>query len=678
MQQNPFSDVNDNEQRLTIERNVEQRLSEIEVEMQRVTEDTQEFQRLQTEKEVLEGIRMPAELRKALESDPQALELEVQTQLVRDNDLYNKLNYFTEKLAEIEELSKTNPKIKELLMVHQIYTWSITDLSYTGYRNYGQRPTFEEMMHQLLQGEQVDTYKNDEAVQTLKNAIADGTIDVLPPQQIRNIIQTIDALHSSTGERYITAEDCRTVPYYNQVLYGGQPGVTAEMNTVYGTFNPIPKKPSEVFQPIQEYVQILPKELMDYNTNYAEIFQFGLMPGSQAYCDKLDSVRASLNQLAQNLRGNIEQTQNYLAVADFGMLYETKTAPMLNDPDVLRYLSNMRQLESFQPETRLSESEMEHVRNTYSEEELKTISSIMTGNHNLYQCLMRMDACDQIIATLDEDFIKVCEDFDDLFEYLYSGKQLNEFGDRDLQTIFEEFYRSTKGEKVSADIVPIIERLKQANPELFSQIMEAYEKPNVTEAYQKLQAARKDLSEDAIASKKQTKVGPFGIGKKESETEDIKLRELAQQTYDQAKVEWQKVNNAVRASFLPMFIERYKKIKKVYPDAKFIDETGTEISIEDLEETVDAIEKNIDSTIDGNHIRAAKATLQKEREMAQNAFGTISRYNPALQKYANDSQRPSLRAVNQLANGTYETEMLKSDVTVQVREMVVNGDAINR
>ena len=678
MQQNPFSDVNDNEQRLTIERNVEQRLSEIEVEMQRVTEDTQEFQRLQTEKEVLEGIRMPAELRKALESDPQALELEVQTQLVRDNDLYNKLNYFTEKLAEIEELSKTNPKIKELLMVHQIYTWSITDLSYTGYRNYGQRPTFEEMMHQLLQGEQVDTYKNDEAVQTLKNAIADGTIDVLPPQQIRNIIQTIDALHSSTGERYITAEDCRTVPYYNQVLYGGQPGVTAEMNTVYGTFNPIPKKPSEVFQPIQEYVQILPKELMDYNTNYAEIFQFGLMPGSQAYCDKLDSVRASLNQLAQNLRGNIEQTQNYLAVADFGMLYETKTAPMLNDPDVLRYLSNMRQLESFQPETRLSESEMEHVRNTYSEEELKTISSIMTGNHNLYQCLMRMDACDQIIATLDEDFIKVCEDFDDLFEYLYSGKQLNEFGDRDLQTIFEEFYRSTKGEKVSADIVPIIERLKQANPELFSQIMEAYEKPNVTEAYQKLQAARKDLSEDAIASKKQTKVGPFGIGKKESETEDIKLRELAQQTYDQAKVEWQKVNNAVRASFLPMFIERYKKIKKVYPDAKFIDETGTEISIEDLEETVDAIEKNIDSTIDGNHIRAAKATLQKEREMAQNAFGTISRYNPALQKYANDSQRPSLRAVNQLANGTYETEMMKSDVTVQVREMVVNGDAINR
>lgn len=670
MQQNPFSDLNENEQRLTIERNVEQRLSEIEVEMQRVTEDTQEFQRLQTEKEVLEGIRMPAELRKALESDPQALELEVQTQLVRDNDLYNKLNYFTEKLGEIEELSKTNPKIKELLMVHQIYTWSITDLNYTGYRNYGQRPTFEEMMHQLLQGEQVDTYKNDEAVQTLKNAIADGTIDVLPPQQIRDIIQTIDALHSSTGERYITAQDCRTVPYYNQVLYGEQLGITEEMKNFYGIFNPIPKKPFEVFQPIQEYVQILPKELMD--------FSIGLMPGSQAYCYKLDSVRVPLDEFTQNLRGNIEQTQNYLAVADFGMLYETKTAPMLNDPDVLRYLSNMRQLESFQPETRLSESEMEHVRNTYSEEELKTISSIMTGNHNLYQCLMRMDACDQIIATLDEDFIKVCEDFDDLFEYLYSGKQLNEFGDRDLQTIFEEFYRSTKGEKVSADIVPIIERLKQANPELFSQIMEAYEKPNVTEAYQKLQAARKDLSEDAIASKKQTKVGPFGIGKKESETEDIKLRELAQQTYDQAKVEWQKVNNAVRASFLPMFIERYKKIKKVYPDAKFIDETGTEISIEDLEETVDAIEKNIDSTIDGNHVRATKADLQKEREMAQNAFGTISRYNPALQKYANDSQRPSLRAVNQLANGTYETEMMKSDVTVQVREMVVNGDAINR
>ena len=149
MQQNPFSDLNDNEQRLTIERNVEQRLSEIEVQMQRVAEDTQEFQRLQTEKEVLEGIRMPDELRKALESDPQALELEIQTQLVRDNDLYNKLNYFTEKLGEIEELSKTNPKIKELLMVHQIYTWSIKDLSYTGYRNYGQRPTFEEMMHQL-------------------------------------------------------------------------------------------------------------------------------------------------------------------------------------------------------------------------------------------------------------------------------------------------------------------------------------------------------------------------------------------------------------------------------------------------------------------------------------------------------------------------------------------------
>ena len=89
MQQNPFSDLNDNEQRLTIERNVEQRLSEIEVQMQRVAEDTQEFQRLQTEKEVLEGIRMPDELRKALESDPQALELEIQTQLVRDNDLYN-------------------------------------------------------------------------------------------------------------------------------------------------------------------------------------------------------------------------------------------------------------------------------------------------------------------------------------------------------------------------------------------------------------------------------------------------------------------------------------------------------------------------------------------------------------------------------------------------------------
>lgn len=76
-------------------------------------------------------------------------------------------------------------------------------------------------------------------------------------------------------------------------------------------------------------------------------------------------------------------------------------------------------------------------------------------------------------------------------------------------------------------------------------------------------------------------------------------------------------------------------------------------------------------------VRATKADLQKEREMAQNAFGRMSRYNPALQKYANDSQRPSLRAVNQLANGTYETEMMKSDVNVQVREMVVNGNAIN-
>ena len=670
MQQNPFSDLNENEQRLTIERNVEQRLSEIEVEMQRVTEDTQEFQRLQTEKEVLEGIRMPAELRKALESDPQALELEVQTQLVRDNDLYNKLNYFTEKLGEIEELSKTNPKIKELLMVHQIYTWSITDLSYTGYRNYGQRPTFEEMMHQLLQGEQVDTYKNDEAVQTLKNAIADGTIDVLPPQQIRNIIQTIDALHSSTGERYITAQDCRTVPYYNQVLYGEQLGVTEEMKNFYGIFNPIPKKPFEVFQPIQEYVQILPKELMD--------FSIGLMPGSQAYCYKLDSVRVPLDEFTQNLRGNIEQTQNYLAVADFGMLYETKTAPILNNPDVLRYLSNMRQLESFQPETRLSESEMEHVRNTYSEEELRAISSIMTSNNKLYQCLMQMDTCAQRISLYDEEFIKKCDDFDSLFEYLYSGQQRNEFANRNLQKLFKDYYRSTKGEKVSPDVAPAIERLKQLNPELFSQIMQAYERPSVTGAYQKLQEAKKGLSEDAIASQMRTRVGPFGIGKKEAEEEKRNLQAAARHTYELANIKWHRENELVRESFLPKFVQQYKEIKKIYPEAEFFDQTGTKITVDDLEKTINTVETYVSSTIDGNHVRATKADLQKEREMAQNAFGTISRYNPALQKYANDSQRPSLRAVNQLANGTYETEMMKSDVTVQVREMVVNGDAINR
>lgn len=677
MLQNPFSDLNDNEQRLTIERNVEQRLSEIEVQMQRVAEDTQEFQRLQTEKEVLEGIRMPDELRKALESDPQALELEIQTQLVRDNDLYNKLNYFTEKLGEIEELSKTNPKIKELLMVHQIYTWSIKDLSYTGYRNYGQRPTFEEMMHQLLQGEQVDTYKNDEAVQTLKNAIADGIIEVLPPQQIRDIIQTIDALRSSSGERYITAQDCRTVPYYNQVLYGEQPGVTEEMKNFYGTFNPIPKKPVEVFQPIQEYVQILPKELMDFSTSYAEIFQFGLMPGRQAYCDKLDSARAPLDQLAQNLRGNIEQTQNYLAVADFGMLYETKTAPMLNDPDVLRYLSNMRQLESFQPETRLSESEMEHVRNTYSEEELRAISSIMTSNNKLYQCLMQMDTCAQRISLYDEEFIKKCDDFDDLFEYLYSGQQRNEFANRNLQKLFKDYYRSTKGEKVSPDVAPAIERLKQLNPELFSQIMQAYESPYITEAYQELQEAKKGLSEDAIASQMRTRLGPFGIGKKKAEEEKRNLEVAARHTYELANIKWHRENELVRESFLPKFVQQYKEIKKIYPEAEFFDQNGTKIAVDDLEKTVDTVETYVSSTINGNHVRATKADLQKEREMAQNAFGRMSRYNPALQKYANDSQRPSLRAVNQLANGTYETEMMKSDVNVQVREMVVNGNAIN-
>ena len=359
------------------------------------------------------------------------------------------------------------------------------------------------------------------------------------------------------------------------------------------------------------------------------------------------------------------------------MLYERKTAPMLNDPDVLGYLSNMRQLESFQPETRLSESEMEHVRNTYSEEELRAISSIMTSNNKLYQCLMQMDTCAQRISLYDEEFIKKCDDFDDLFEYLYSGQQRNEFANRNLQKLFKDYYRSTKGEKVSPDVAPAIERLKQLNPELFSRIMQAYESPYITEAYQELQEAKKGLSEDAIASQMRTRVGPFGIGKKKAEEEKRNLQVAARHTYELANIKWHRENELVRESFLPKFVQQYKEIKKIYPEAEFFDQNGTKIAVDDLEKTVDTVETYVSSTINGNHVRATKADLQKEREMAQNAFGRMSRYNPALQKYANDSQRPSLRVVNQLANGTYETEMMKSDVNVQVREMVVNGNAIN-
>ena len=114
---------------------------------------------------------------------------------------------------------------------------------------------------------------------------------------------------------------------------------------------------------------------------------------------------------------------------------------------------------------------------------------------------------------------------------MYSGQQRNEFANRNLQKLFKDYYRSTKGEKVSPDVAPAIERLKQLNPELFSQIMQAYESPYITEAYQELQEAKKGLSEDAIASQMRKRLGPFGIGKKKAEEERQKEIKQALEKY---------------------------------------------------------------------------------------------------------------------------------------------------
>lgn len=674
---NPFADASSNIEKINIDDKVRQRLQEIEIQLNNMDVNTEEYQRLQTEQQVLNELKMPDSLRQILAKTPEELASEVQLQIQSDSALLNQVSNYEERLHQLEELSKTSVKVRELLMVHQLYMWLKPDLSYTGYRNYEKRPNFDEVLQRLFQGELIETYKNDEAVQILKDAIADGFIEVLPADQIRKIITTMDSIRSTKDEGYITAYDCRTVPYYNQILYGEKLPKDDEMKQFYGDFNPIPKDPNQVFEPIRDYVETLPKELMNFGTNYAEIFEFGLVPGNKKYIEKIDSVRNQLIGVINQLQQNIEQSENYLATVDANALYETKTNDLMKKTDaVLKYLKAFANLERFQPATKLSASEIEHLTQTYTIEDLQAIS-LAIRNPNVCNLISIVDSYNQQLALYDDKFMKECDDFKDLFAYLYAGTQLNEFRETNLQHVFEQYYRSMQGETIDPKNMQIATHLKQNNPELFDRIITSYNKPEIKQAYENLQIAKQNMTEDAIKSKMKKTVGLFGIGKKEVEEEKRDLEVQAKQAYTLAEDRWKKANSEIRKSFIPEFKRKFAEIKESYPDAKFISTSGEEISIDKLEEQIGTNDDYISCTVSSNNIKAAKEKMSREKLITQVFLGNLTQYNQSLQKYMQDENRPPFQVVHQIAAGTYEKDMMRSEVTAQIKENLTKENSIS-
>ena len=674
---NPFADASNNMEKINIDNKVRQRLQEIEEELKNMDTNTDEYQRLQTEQEVLNELKMPDSLHQILAKNPEELAAEVQLQIQSDSALLKKVTNYEERLHQLQELSKTSVKIRELLMVHQLYMWLKADLSYTGYRNYEQRLSFDEVLHRLFQGELIDTYKNDEAVQTLKDAIADGFIEVLPAEQIRKIITTMDSIRSTKDEGYITTYDCRTVPYYNQILYGEKLPEGDEMKRFYGDFNPTPKDPNQVFESIKDYVETLPKELMDFGTNYAEIFEFGLVPGSQKYIDKIDGVRNQLIELINQLQQDIEYSEKYLATADANMLYETKTNDLMNQTDaVLKYLNAFYKMKKSQPATKLSASEIEHLTQTYTPEDLQAISSVIR-NPNVCSLISIVDSYNQYLTLYDAKFMKECDDFQDLFAYLYAGTQLNEFHETNLQHVFEQYYRSLQGEAVDPKNIEIASNLKQDNPELFGRIMASYNNSETKQAYENLQIATKNMAEDVIQSKMTKTIGLFGIGKKEVEEEKKDLELQAKQAYISAEDKWRKANSEIRKSFIPEFKRKFAEIKEIYPDAKFISTSGEEINIDKLEEQIGTNDDYIACTVSSNNVKAAKEKMSREKLITQVSLGNLTQYNQSLQKYVQDQNRPPFQVVHQIAAGTYEKDMMRSEVVAQIKESLTTENSIS-
>lgn len=657
-----FNDLDQNERKLQIEQKVKESIERLEQQLSSNIDSQESKKNIEKQLEILKKIQMPQKLEEILSKEQDEIELELQSiisSLFEKNKLAEGL---INRLNNLEQKSQTDLEFRKELMLHQLYSWVKENSSsynttptpvYNGYSAVNEKPSFDKMLNGLLDSE-IESSKNQENIQILKRTLEDGSIEVLPTQYVEIVVRKLIALNQ------ITSEDRGCLRYYNQII-NNKPLET------------IPRSPYQEFLQITDYVDLLPNELFNYSSNNSDFFRYGVAPGSNQYIKQINQIKDNLVTDYQALKTRYEELQNMLNSGNVGFYYEffVKNLSMDDLYKVAIYVANLRKVENHTPSQKLSEEELKGIKENYTQEELQNICNVFAKNPGLFQIVEEKNSLDAMMNSLDDELSKKCGKFQFLFDYLYVGKNQNEFSEADLESIMYNYYQSKNGKEVNPDILQKAEKLKQKNPEMFEQILEKYSDSSFIQSYQDFITQKDELQ---VEQSKEVKGGLFNFGKAKAEEEKKNKIQQIEQKLNSAEQRLEQAKKQIRDSLSKELHTQYEEIKAVIPSAGVycsIEGNPKEVDISELDSLLNGVESVLYTNISEHLVVNQREQIAQQQRENKGKYYNLCENKREVIRYIEQEKRPSMPIIQKLADGTYESDIIESDYLEQLKDTVI-------